>query len=173
MITALSRYRQRIRRRGAASAEAVVVLPIFIVLFISLFYVRDQVLIKQAAQERARTCAWLYSWNNCEFDGKLMPAECEQAATEAPIGADAAKAVTQAVAGDGFFAEIVSAMIDPALEAAFGRATDIKVSREVTKPALYGGKTQTLTGEYHIACNLKPTTAPEVAKDAWSRVSPF
>ena len=30
-----------------------------------------------------------------------------------------------------------------------------------------------LSGEYHLACNLKPTTAPEVAKDAWSRVSPF
>jgi hypothetical protein len=74
MTIALSRYRSRIRRRGAASAEAVVVLPIFIVLFISLFYVRDQVLAKQAAQERARTCAWLYSWNNCEFDKNTMPA---------------------------------------------------------------------------------------------------
>lgn len=173
MTAALSRYRQRIRRRGAASAEAVVVLPIFIVLFISLFYVRDQALTKQAAQERARTCAWLYSWNNCQFDEKLMPAECEKKATEAPIGADAANAVTEKLTGDGFFNDIVSGMLDEALEAAFGRATDVKISREVTVPALYGGKTQTLTGEYHIACNLKPTTAPEVAKDAWSRVGPF
>lgn len=173
MTTALSRYRQRIRRRGAASVEAVVVLPVFIVLFISLFYVRDQVLAKQAAQERARTCAWLYSWNNCQFDEKLMPAECDRKATEAPIGADAAEAVTEKLTGDGFFKDIVSGMLDEALEAAFGRATDVKISREVTKPALYGGKTQALTGEYHLACNLKPTTAPEVAKDAWSRVSPF
>jgi len=173
MTAALSRYRQRIRRRGAASAEAVVVLPIFIVLFISLFYVRDQVLAKQAAQERTRTCAWLYSWNNCQFDAEIMPAECERASTEVPIGADAANAVTQKLTGDGFFNDIVSGMLDQALKAALGRATDVKISHEVTMPTLYGGKTQALTGEYHIACNLKPTTAPQVAKDAWSRVSPF
>jgi hypothetical protein len=169
----MSRYRRRIRGRGAASAEAVIVLPIFLVLFISIFYVRDQVLAKQAAQESARTCAWLYSWNNCQFDATLMPAECKDAATEVPIGADAAKAVTQKLTGDGFFNDIVTGMLDEALRAAFGRATDVKISRQVAKPALYGGKTQTLSGEYHLACNLKPTTAPEVAKDAWSRVSPF
>ena len=139
MMNAVSRYRQRIRRRGAASAEAVIVLPIFIVLFISLFYVRDQVLAKQAAQETTRTCAWLYSWNNCQFDEKLMPAECRDVAKEAPIGADTAKAVTQKATGDGFFYDIVGGMLDEALRAAFGRAIDVQISREVTKPALYGG----------------------------------
>jgi hypothetical protein len=163
----------RARQRGAASAEAVVVLPIFIVLFISLFYVRDEVLAKQAAQESARTCAWLYAWNNCEFDADTMPAECKDTGTEAAIGADAAKEVTSALAGDGFFTDIVSAIIDPALKDAFGRAIDFKISRNIERPILYGGKTQTFIGDYHLACNLPPTTAETVAKDAWRRATHF
>lgn len=67
----------RAHARGAASVEAVVVLPVFLILFISLFYVRDQVLARQATQEQARTCAWLYSANNCEFDANSMPAYCD------------------------------------------------------------------------------------------------
>jgi hypothetical protein len=161
------------RARGAASVEAVVVLPIFLVLFISVFYVRDQVLTKQAAQERARTCAWLYSANNCEFDEKLMPAECKDVVVEAPIGSDAAKAATDKLTGDGFFHDVVSKLIDTALEDAFGRAIDVKVQREVARPTLYGGKSTTLSGDYHLACNLKPKTKLDVATDAWSRVSPF
>lgn len=165
--------RLRARCRGAASAEAVVVLPIFIVLFISLFYVRDQVLAKQAAQERARSCAWLYSWNNCEFDASSMPAECRDVVASTPVGADAAKAVSEKLTGDGFFANVVSKMVDPALKAAFGSAIDVNVSRGVTQPLLYGGHAQSTSGNYHLACNLKPTTPLDVAKDAWHRVSPF
>jgi hypothetical protein len=167
------RSRSRARARGAASVEAVVVLPIFLVLFISVFYVRDQVITKQAAQERARTCAWLYSANNCEFDENLMPAECKDVVSEVPIASDAAKAITDKLTGDGFFQDIVSKMIDSALEDAFGRAIDVTVQRSVERPALYGGNSQAMTGEYHLACNLKPKTKLDVAKDAWSRVNPF
>jgi hypothetical protein len=81
--------------------------------------------------------------------------------------------VTSALVGDRFFAEIVSAIIDPALKAAFGRAIDFKISRSTDRPVLYGGKTQMLTGEYHLACNLQKTTAETVAKDAWNRATHF
>jgi hypothetical protein len=173
MNTNALKSRFRAKARGAASVEAVVVLPIFLVLFISVFFVRDQVLTKQAAQERARTCAWLYSANNCEFDARLMPAECRGVVSEAPIASDAAKAITEKLAGDGFFNDIVSKMIDSALDDVFGRAIDVKVQRDVKRPGLYGGGSQAMTAEYHLACNLKPRTKLDIAKDAWSRVSPF
>lgn len=149
------------------------VLPIFILLLISLIYVRDQVLGQQAAQEQARSCAWLYSWNNCQFDAQLMPAECRELVSEAPTLSKVSEEVTEKLVGDGFFSDIVMALIEPGLEAAFGRSLDAKATREVARPLIYGGKTKTMQGEYHLACNLAKTTAPEVAVDAWSRVSPF
>src|SRR6185436_2807630 len=115
-------YRYRICRRGAASVETVVVLPVFILIFISLFYVRDQVLTKQAAQERARTCAWLYSWNNCEFNDDVMPAECKDVVAPGPMLGQASADVTQKLVGDGVVADVVKKMLDPVLEAAFGRS---------------------------------------------------
>lgn len=171
MISAKFPRSSRVRCRGAASVEAVVVLPIFLVLFISLFYVRDQVLAKQAAQEQARTCAWLYSWNNCNAQG--MPAECEGVVTDNPMLGEVPSEVTDALGGDSFFADIVAGMIEPVLEVAFGSSADAKVTRDVARPLLYGGETSTVVGKYHIACNLAPTTAPEVALDAWDRIKPF
>jgi hypothetical protein len=171
MATRKSSFHSRSRARGAASVEAVVVLPFFVLLFISLFYVRDQVLTRQAAQERARTCAWLYSNNSC--DKGQLPPECQDVVKDVPLAADAAKTVTDKLTGDGFFQDVVSGLIDSALETAFGSAFDVKVEREVARPAIYGGKTQAIVGEYHLACNLKPKTKIDVAKDAWSRVNPF
>lgn len=147
------------------------VLPVFVLLFVSLFYVRDQVLTRQAAQERARTCAWLYSASSCDKD--QLPPECQDAVTDVPLAADAAKAITDELPGEGFFKDVVSGVLDSALETAFGSAFDVKVQREVARPALYGGETQAIVGEYHLACNLKPKTKLELAKDAWSRVNPF
>lgn len=160
----------RARARGAASVEAVIVVPIFILLFISLFYVRDQVIARQAAQRQARTCAWLYSWNNC--DKSALPPECQQVVTDEATFNDASTGLSEKLGG-GVVGDALKAILDPVLEAAFGRSLDAQVSKEIVRPAIYGGKVQSVTGRYHLACNLKSTTAPEVAKDAWSRISPL
>jgi hypothetical protein len=165
-----SRMRGRLRRRGAASVEAVIVLPIFVLLFISLFYVRDQVVARQATQSQARTCAWLYSWNNC--DKSALSPECQAVVTDEAFFNDATAELSEKLGG-GLVGDALKGILDPVLEAAFGRALDAQVSKEIPRPAIYGGKTQNVSGSYHLACNLKPTTAPEVARDAWSRISPL
>lgn len=165
-----SKTNRRSGTRGAASVEAVIVLPIFVLLFISLFYVRDQVVARQAAQRQARTCAWLYSWNNC--DKSALPPECHAVVTDEAFFNDATAELSENLGG-GIVGDALKGILDPVLEAAFGRALDAQVSKEVPRPAIYGGKTQGVTGNYHLACNLKSTTAPEVAKDAWSRISPL
>lgn len=64
-------------------------------------------------------------------------------------------------------------MLDSAVETVFGDAIDVKVAQEVARPELYGGKTQAVAGEYHLACNLKPKEKIDIAKEAWSHVNPF
>lgn len=174
---------QRVYLRGAASIEALAALPVFILLFVSVLYVRDQAVTKQDVEMRARTCAWLYSANNCSD----VPAGCEGVVREAsgsggPIG-DVGEALTDAqktIQNQGFggaIATIVGRLIAPALEEAFGRSLDVHVEDKIARPRLYWEdkdvpETNTLTGRYHLPCNLRPTTSKDVALEAWKILHP-
>ena len=161
-----SRTQWRFQRteRGAASVEAVVVLPVLIILFVSVFYVAGQVLGQQAAERQARACAWAYSMNNCTS----VPAGCD--ATLVSAAAPLTKGLEDALskAGAGIAAPVVSSVLRPFLDLAFGQALDAKTEVIYERPALYGGGTQSTHGGYHLACNLQPETLVDVAKDAWN-----
>ncbi len=177
-------------QRGVATVEAVVVLPVFVIIFISLFYVRDIAVAKQAAEEHARTCAWLYSAQDCEG---AVPAGCDDVLTDAPApsviapdvdkafhdgldaleqGAKDGKAPSSAKGGK-LVSGAIAPLVGSALEAAFGRAIDANTDHPVTRPALFGGGQRAIQGRYHLACNLHPTTPGEVAKDAWLKIRPW
>lgn len=164
-----SRTRRRSQRaeRGVASVEAVVVLPVLIILFVSVFYVGGQVLGQQAAESQARACAWAYSMNNCTS----IPAGCD--ATLASAGAPLGDALENALskAGAGIAAPVVSSVLRPFLDLAFGQALDAKTEVSYERPVLYGGGTQSAHGGYHLACNLAPETLTDVAKDAWNALA--
>ncbi len=159
-------FRERTKRcgRGAASVEAVVVLPVLIILFASVLYVRTQVLGRQAAESQARACAWAYSMNNCTS----VPVGCNArlVSAGASLGGQVESALSEA--GAGIAAPIVSAVLRPFLELAFGQALDAKTDVAFERPALYGGGTRSVHGGYHLACNVGPKTLTDVAKDAWN-----
>lgn len=171
---------RRSRARGAASVEALVALPVLILIFISLMYVRDLVVQKQAAEMQARSCAWQYAMGNCQ----QVPAGCagvlSSPKTEdghaSPELYDALKeGKDDALRGDdgtGIVEHIVGSLLGPALESAFGRSVNASTSRAVDRPALYGPGTTTVSGKTHLACNLMPETPEDVAKDAWTLFAP-
>jgi hypothetical protein len=171
-------YRSRHQVRGAAMVEAVIALPVFIVILIGVFYVRDQVLARQDAQAQARSCAWQYSANNCTE----MPAGCEGVLGALTKDGASGAALTKALAGGADSAlgsvgnELVDAalggLLDDALSSALGSSVPAAATREVARPALYGGGTAVVKGRYTLACNLAPTTPGEVAKDAWQWLVP-
>ena len=130
---------------------------------------------------QARTCAWLFSAANC--DKSLIPTECRDLVEESPSSSsvspdldgalnDGAKSVLSAQSTDGLIPNLVSSLLGPALSAAFGRSLDATASRSIQRPNLFGGGHQAVSGHYHLACNLKPTTPGEVALDAWHRFRP-
>jgi hypothetical protein len=174
---------RRHRCRGAASVEAVVVLPIFVIVFISLFYLRDIAVTKQAAEEHARMCAWLHSANNCPEE---VPAGCEDVLAPASAPSVIAPGVEEAFndgvkrleqgetpSGGKLVSGAIAPLIGSALEAAFGRATEADAQRTVEKPVLFGGGQRTVRGRYHLACNLQRTTPEKVAEDAWLKIRPW
>jgi hypothetical protein len=166
-------------QRGTASVEAVVALPVLVLLFVGVFYVRDLATAKHDALTKARTCAWLYSANNCNE----KPAGCEDILVDDDEGgkvtdkvaealADGTDRITKSPGMGGAIEHIVSAMIEPALKAAFGRSVAANATNEVKRPALFGQGKQVVAGKYHLACNLNPSTMEDVVKDAWHLLRP-
>jgi len=153
--------------RGAAMVEAVVVLPVLIILFVSVFYVRNQVLASQAAASEARTCAWAYSMNNCS----TVPPGCDAQIVGAARSIDARVEEDLSKARSGVAGPVVDRVLKPVLDAAFGQALDANSYITYNRPSLYGGGTRDARGSYHLACNLAPQTLTDVAKDAWNALS--
>lgn len=170
-------------QRGAAAVEAIIALPVFVIVFLGLFYVGDQAVATQQAEQQARSCAWLYSAQDC--DGTI-PAGCKDVLfpADAPDMAPpdlkgkldeqvARVKQGQSVNGGDLVMGIIGPTIGNALEEAFGKAIEAKTSRQVSHSQLFGPGQKTINGKYRLACNLHPTTLEDVAKDAWEKLTPW
>jgi hypothetical protein len=158
---------RRTGTRGTASVEAVVALPVLLLLFISVFYVRDNALALQSAANQARTCAWLYSAANCPEDPSDIPAACQGAAlsvdpdvVDRPELPETVEPITSAI----------DRLLGVALEAAFGKATTVVADKSFSPPALYGGGTKVVHRNYHLACNIQKKDLGDVVLEAWRSV---
>lgn len=157
----------RTRERGTASVEAVVALPVLILLFISVFYVRDNSLALQSAANQARTCAWLHSAANCPEDPSEIPAACRGAVLEVdPDNVDSPE-LPDVVDPLG---EAIDLVLEGVRQAAFGKATTVKAERSFDPPKIYGGGTKVVHRNYHLACNIQKKELGDVITEAWTNV---
>jgi hypothetical protein len=163
-------------RRGAASVEAVVALPVFALLFVGILYLDARFTARNDAEGQARSCAWLYSAANCAN----VPVECEGIVTTRTTSGLVPDAVANAVnGGDGklrsmgaLVTNIVDGLLGRALGGVFGRSLDAAATRTVERPMVFGGRTIAVVGRYYLPCNLEAEEAESVAKDAWDIFRP-
>lgn len=162
------RIRRRRRYRGAASVEAVVVLPFFIIMFVAIQYVGRLFVAQQEAGIHARRCAWEYSMNNCE----QIPKGCEGILARVDEGQAVGDEISSAFdkIGGSTVGDVVKAVMKPFLSLLFGEALNANTSRQVQKTNTLGGGIRQVKGHYHLACNLKNQTLTDVAKELWDAV---
>lgn len=157
--------------------EAVVVIPVLALLWFSLYYLGDLFASRQAAQSEARSCAWLYSANNCQ----QVPPGCEGVLKDATGSASVSPDVDNALrdgadralsGGDakGIVGTIVGELVAGPLLAAFTKSTEATTTRSVKQPVVYGDEQTRVVGRYRLACNLAPTSPEEMAAKAWSSI---
>lgn len=60
--------RARLRRRGTASVEVLMMLPFFLIAYWGLYYMHGRYLGRQQALLRARSCTWTYAAEGCRWD---------------------------------------------------------------------------------------------------------
>src|SRR3954453_9582048 len=74
-------------RRGTASVEVVVMLPVFVILFASGFYLHGLITAAQDAGIAARGCAWAHAVAGCPTQ---RPSLCRELQLSDPKALDAA-----------------------------------------------------------------------------------
>jgi hypothetical protein len=169
----------RRRARGTASVEAVIALPFFILVLSGVWFLRDKQLAQQASENQARSCAWQYSANDCTeipkgCEGVLSPGTAPRSATKVDnVLSDAKSAVLAGGDSKGVIEKVATDLLGPAIDALFGRFVDAKTARSLNRPGVLGGGQTVVTGSYHLACNLQPTTPAKVVSDAWDRIVHF
>lgn len=169
--------RRHSHQRGTAMVEAVAILPLFIILFVGIFYLRDSLIKSQELDAQARSCAWRYSKNACT----VVPAGCEEFVREGDSKLadqsakdridDALSEAQRSIANDGdgeqFIKKMIGKRIGPAISKLFGKAAFAEPSESIERPALFGGGTVRIQSHYGLACNLKNATAETIANEAW------
>jgi len=186
---------KRRQSRGAASIEAVIVLPVFVILFVGIFFVRDLHASKLRADEQARRCAWLYSAAGCEGpapDGcNMSPASpvyddflssiksnvetMANNARETRSNGGSVKDVSSGLEHDikQILFKIVNTQVLARLGSVLTSSYEADRALERERPNLFGGGVTEIHGRYRLACNLKHTTPEEVVRNAWSKVIPW
>jgi len=162
----------------------VVALPVLVLLFVGAGYVRDLTVATHEARTTARTCAWLYSANNCratDAEGNSLgfPAECLPILSRDGVFGDGAAGANDDLddaksqlhrTGSGV-GDFIQTILEPVLDGVFGEAGTAKATRSVQRPTIFGGSTVAVAGNYRIACNVSETTLDSVAKQAWGAIT--
>lgn len=174
---------RRSSTRGAASVEAVIVLPLFVILFVGIFWIRDRQEAKLIADQEARRCAWTYSALGCD-DSKIPPG-CVMRDANLQLDGDLSipyESVSTSVSslatnrGDLGLGNFVKNLILDNVVARLGEAlthnTEATAALERERPDLFGGGQAIVSGKYRLACNLKSHTPDSLLDAAWKKLMP-
>lgn len=175
----MSVYRKHLSR-GTASVEAVIALPVFVILFVGMFFVRDLTNSRLAADQEVRRCSWEYALNNnCE----QKPIGCDNVVGDGHYGGllpqidttlnNLGKA-SNTEGSDGFAAvqRILEKFVVDYLAQAVTKRFDAKKTVEQVRPALFGGGKSAISGRYGLACNVPGKKQDTVVEEVWNQFKP-
>lgn len=156
--------------RGAAYTEAVIVIPVFALLWAGVIYTGQSFHAKSVATQQARRCAWAYANGGCD----QVPEGCEGVVGERTrqhadddldgIAGDDADGIRDGVSdmtteGMGVADGLVSAIV--------GSHTDAIGGSAVSEPEVLGGDDRTVHSRYRVMCNERKKTLGGIVKRAF------
>lgn len=166
--------------RGTATVEAVIALPVFVILFIGMFFVRDLANAQLSANEEVRRCSWEYALiNNCEE----KPPGCDHIVGDGHYGSlrpntdvsltDLGKyAASNSSQGFSAVENILRKFVDEYILQAITKKFDARKTIEVKRPELFGGGKSVATAKYGMACNVRAQKQDDIATTVWNQFKP-
>jgi hypothetical protein len=161
--------------RGAVTAEAVVMMPFFLIVWGCIIYVAQKYERAIETSQIARECAWRHAKDNCETDVRcaLSGGLPEAAITEADIessprgGSD----VASGERSEGM--SIGSSLGGSLMDMILGKEITATARKSVPKPQVIGGGNLSITWRMALSCNEKPRgnlqqVVNDAFRDLWS-----
>lgn len=157
------RQRHHRSRRGAATVEAVILLPVLAVLFAGLFFTHAHASRRQQARVLARRCAWLHAIDGC----REIPPGCEDVPHSSLRADEAADAdtVTDGLKNHAREGGLLDGtpMLESLLDDLLGSPTQYTATRDVARAGFEG----TAAGRVHLLCNPKPLDPWALVEDSF------
>lgn len=154
----------RRQRNGAASLEAVMLLPVFILIFAGILYVETLWETQQQALLQARKCAWLYANAGCVEEN--LPQDCIDLQQDTS-GLTEGNVLAESMNGGVLDGLTEVPLIGPVIEGLFASAFDSRSSRQIQRTPILGEKTVAVVGGYYLMCNEKKRDMLDLIKDAF------
>lgn len=142
--------------QGSVYVEALSMLPVLIILWVSVVFTHHLDDAAQQSRLAARQCAWEYTEGNCETVPPACKAEPQLGEPLQDTTDIKSKITSRDGSGEdntGSFGQGIVEMIGEI----FGRPAEIRDTRDVRAPELYGGKVARQTSKQYLLCNEKET----------------
>ncbi|MDH5491500.1 MAG: hypothetical protein OEY14_06060 [Myxococcales bacterium] len=154
--------------RGAAYTEAVIMLPVFFMVFALFYHVHRVHTAKLETLQNARSSAWLMSYDDCEGSSTCPSGRGECASADSDSGVDSA--ISDLKSKLGPFEGAIGGFLD----GIFGTATKATATSSYSDPNYLGGSDHNLSTSYAIMCNPKRVTILDMLKTAFcDAISPL
>lgn len=149
---------------GAVFAEAVVMLPFFILVWGLILYVHSYYSRRITLGQQSKSCSWQYSNSGCQ----TVPDGCQRFAVSARGDFD-----SRDLGGErgSDFQEFISEVGSFVGRIVLGQNAVVNASAEVAKPQVIGGGRAQLRTQHAVMCNEVPTDPARIARNAFCRIS--
>lgn len=156
-------------QRGAAYAEAVIMLPVYLAMFALFGLVHNEAHQKMETLAQSRSAAWQRSNAGCEGEDESCPS-CMgvEGADDGTVYGD----IDGAINGVGEV-PIVGSILEGMLDGLFGSQTTLRASATIERPRLLGGGSRNATSSYTVLCNPVRTSVWEMLRNAFCGFVPF
>jgi len=143
--------------RGAVYAEAVIIVPFFVIVWGCIVYVHDFYSARIALTQKVKSCAWQYSNNACE----QIPAGCSRfdlhqasdlSSGDLPEGGNILEQFANL--------PVVSGIVRVVL----GTNAEARGSGNVARPPVIGGGSSGIASRHSIMCNEVPQSPADLAR---------
>ena len=159
--------RNRKIQRGVASVEAVIMLPVLVLMLFGVGYVSRLFSQTLTANDRARLCVQRFAQMSCEHQNAL-PTYCRNVFRNAdeppPEDSESQAALSDAREDDGVQeAQSRSSMLTDILDGLFGDGKIATAKMGAKRPRIFGGGETPIRAGSYALCNTKPVVADDLA----------
>jgi len=182
--------RARVGALGAASVEAVITLPVLILIFLGVVYVSKCATGQHQAEALARECAWHFSEVGCsvdrmqadhpecgglvqavsgDFKPRIRPDTVQEDSLgwqDIPLSFDEAYGKAEDKF-DSLLSGVLRQMVGGVISQEMTNEARAMVDFSVSRASLGGTAYDSLRVQYQLPCNLLPRTPEEIVTSLW------